>query len=361
MAFFDRFCGKEIKGACQGVVPRETNKKLCESWLIMLKYIGKRLIYMVGVFFVVSVIMFALFNNVPGDRALNQVQAVKGKVTAEQFEVMYENAREKLGLDDPLPVRYVKWMGNLLQGIWVTPLITKDVIDVIGEPLKNTIFINIFATILALAITIPLGIRCAVKKFSKFDNTVQVLTIVGYSVPIYIIGLVLIYVFSVKLGWFPINGMNSPNFQGTGLAFFADRMYYMALPLIVMTVASLGSMTRYVRAAMIDALRMDYIRTARAKGLREKVVIYSHAWRNALLSVVTLIIGWFMNVFMGSIIVEQIFQLNGIGKMYYTTLMNQDWDVALAIQMLYCVITLISNLITDLSYGIVDPRVRINK
>lgn len=328
----------------------------------MLKYVGKRLIYMVGVFFVVSIIMFGLFNNVPGDRALNQIQAMKGKVSNEQFEILYEQQREKLGLDDPIPVRYVKWMGNLLQGdLGYSTFYKKDVADVIGEPLRNTIFINIFATILALGITIPLGIWCAVKKFSKFDNAVQVLTIVGYSVPVYIIALVFMYIFSVKLGVFPISGMNSPNFQGTGLAFFLDRMYYLALPLIVMTIAALGSMTRYVRAAMIDALSMDYIRTARAKGLREKVVIYSHAWRNALLSVVTLIIGWFMSVFMGSIIIEQMFQLNGIGQMYYKGLMNQDYDLALAIQMLYCVITLISNLITDLSYGIVDPRVRVNK
>ena len=328
----------------------------------MLKYVGKRLIYMVGVFFVVSIIMFGLFNNVPGDRALNQIQAMKGKVSNEQFEIMYEQQRDKLGLDDPIPVRYVKWMGNLLQGnLGYSTFYKKDVADVIGEPLRNTIFINIFATILALGITIPLGIWCAVKKFSKFDNAVQVLTIVGYSVPVYIIALVFMYIFSVKLGIFPLSGMNSPNFQGTGLAFFLDRMYYLALPLIVMTIAALGSMTRYGRAAMIDALSMDYIRTARAKGLREKVVIYSHAWRNALLSVVTLIIGWFMSVFMGSIIIEQMFQLNGIGQMYYKGLMNQDYDLALAIQMLYCVITLISNLITDLSYGIVDPRVRVNK
>ena len=287
---------------------------------------------------------------------------MKGKVSNEQFEIMYEQQREKLGLDDPIPVRYVKWMGNLLQGnLGYSTFYKKDVADVIGEPLRNTIFINIFATILALGITIPLGIWCAVKKFSKFDNAVQVLTIVGYSVPVYIIALVFMYIFSVKLGIFPLSGMNSPNFQGSGLAFFLDRMYYLALPLIVMTIAALGSMTRYVRAAMIDALSMDYIRTARAKGLREKVVIYSHAWRNALLSVVTLIIGWFMSVFMGSIIIEQMFQLNGIGQMYYKGLMNQDYDLALAIQMLYCVITLISNLITDLSYGIVDPRVRVNK
>lgn len=317
---------------------------------------------MIGVFFVVSMIMFALFNNVPGDRAMNQVQTMKGKISNEQFQILYEQARDRLGLDDPIPVRYVKWMGNLLQGeLGYSTFYKKDVVDVIGEPLKNTIFINIFATILALGITIPLGIRCAVKKFSKFDNAVQVFTIVGYSIPVYITALVLIYILAVKFQVFPISGMNSPNFQGSGLAFFADRMYYLALPLIVMTVASLGSMTRYVRAAMIDALSMDYIRTARAKGLKEKVVIYSHAWRNALLSVVTLIIGWFMSIFMGSIIIEQIFQINGIGKMYYTGLMNQDYDVALAIQMLYCVITLISNLITDLSYGLVDPRVRVNK
>ena len=140
-----------------------------------------------------------------------------------------------------------------------------------------------------------------------------------------------------------------------------DRLHYLALPVIVMTVAALGSMTRYVRAAMIDALRMDYIRTARAKGLKEKVVIYSHAWRNALLPVITLIISWFMSIFMGSIVIEQIFQLNGIGKMYYVGLMNQDYDMALAVNMLYCIITLLSNLITDLSSGLVDPRVRIDK
>jgi peptide/nickel transport system permease protein len=128
-----------------------------------------------------------------------------------------------------------------------------------------------------------------------------------------------------------------------------------------MTVASLGGMTRYVRAAMIDALRMDYIRTARAKGLKEKVVIYSHAWRNALLAVITLILGWFMSIFMGSIIIESMFQLNGLGWVYYKGLMNQDYDLALAINMFYCVITLIGNLIIDLSYGIVDPRIRVNK
>ena len=135
----------------------------------------------------------------------------------------------------------------------------------------------------------------------------------------------------------------------------------MTLPVLVMTVGSLGGMTRYVRAAMIESLSMDYIRTARAKGLRERVVIYSHAWRNALLPVITVLIGWFISIFSGSLIIEQMFGLNGMGQLYYQGLMNNDYELALAIQMFYVLIALVGQLITDLSYGIVDPRVRVNK
>lgn len=226
--------------------------------------------------------------------------------------------------------------------------------------MKNTIIINIFATVVALGITIPLGIFCAVKKFSKFDNAVQVLTIVGYSVPVYIIGLVLIYFFSVQMGWFPISGMNSlisreraGGHSGQALlSGLAGNRYDGSLLRRHDALCPCGHDRRAAHGLYPYGT---------GKGLKEKVVIYSHAWRNALLSVVTLIISWFMSVFMGSIVVEQIFQLNGIGQMYYKGLMNQDFDVALAIQMLYCVITLISNLVTDLSYGLVDPRVRIDK
>ena len=328
----------------------------------MLKYVGKRILYMIGVFFVVSIILFVLFNNVPGDRALNQVQNLRGKVSDETFQLRYQEAREKLGLDDPIPVRYVKWMGNLLKGdLGYSSFYKKDVKDCLSTPLLNTIQINIVSTILALAITIPLGIHCAVRKFSKFDNTVQVLTIVGYSMPQYIVALVFIFVFAVKLGWFPISGMNTPNFQGTGVAFVLDRLHYLALPVIVMTVAALGSMTRYVRAAMIDALRMDYIRTARAKGLKEKVVIYSHAWRNALIPIVTLVVGWFLSIFSGSVVIEQIFAINGMGKIMITALQSGDNDVILLMQMFYVIIALGGNLVIDIIYGLVDPRVRVNK
>ena len=138
-------------------------------------------------------------------------------------------------------------------------------------------------------------------------------------------------------------------------------MYYLALPLIVMTFCSLGGMTRYVRASMIDALSMDCIKTARAKGLREKVIIYSHAWRNALIPIVTLVVGWFLGIFSGSVVIEQIFAINGMGKVMIEALKSSDNDLILLMQLFYVLIALAGNLIIDIVYGLVDPRVRVNK
>lgn len=327
----------------------------------MAKYILKRIMYMIFVFFIMSFIMFFLYNLIPGDPARAEVESIKGSVTAEEYQLRYEQARERMGLDDPTLVRYKKWMTGLLTGDFgVSSVYNQEVSDLIKVPMKNTVFINVFAIIIALAITIPLGIITAVKKNSFFDNTVQVLTIVGYSIPVFIISLIFIYFFAVKLRWFPVSGMNTPNFSGNFIEMFFDRMYYLALPLMVMTIGSLGGMTRYVRAAMIDSLGMDYIRTARAKGLKEKVVVYSHAWRNALLPVITLIIGWFMSIFSGSLVIEQMFNLHGMGKFYIDALVSQDYNVALAIQMFYIILALVGNLVIDLSYGLVDPRVRVS-
>ena len=234
--------------------------------------------------------------------------------------------------------------------------------ELLKEPMKNTVFINIFATILALGITIPLGIFCAVKRGSRRDVAVQIGTIVGYSLPTFIIAIVFIWLFAVVLGWFPVAGMQTAGYtEWSPMRQFWDRMYHYALPLIIMTFCSLGGMTRYVRASMIEALNMDCIRTARAKGLREKVVIYAHAWRNALIPIVTLVIGWFLGIFSGSLMIENIFALNGVGKMYYTALTTNDNEVVLALQMFYVLLGLLGNLIIDITYGFVDPRIRVNK
>lgn len=339
----------------------------------MTKYVIKRICYMVIVFFVVSLLMYAVYNLIPSDPARAELEPLKRTLKPAEYEERYQQLRDEYGLDDPLLINYCRWMGfmpdkrsgeyeGLIQGnLGESSLYKKPVIEVIPDRIENTLLLNIMSTFLALGITIPLGIYCAVHKKGKLDNAVGVVTIVGYSIPIYIIALVFVWLFAVTCRIFPVFGTQTPGNTYTGMRLFLDKMYYMSLPVIVSTFASLGGMTRYVRAAMIDALSMDYIRTARAKGLREKVVIYSHAWRNALLPVITVIIGWFLSIFGGSLVIENTFALNGMGNLYYQGLMGRDYELALAIQMFYITISLIGQLIMDLSYGLVDPRVRVDK
>lgn len=337
------------------------------------KYIVKRIIYIVVVFFILSFLIYMIYNLLPVDKA---AEAARAEITANRnlnYDERYEYWQHRYGTNGTKFERYLRWLGvypysdgsynGLFQGnLGNSTKFGQPVVEVLIEPMKNTVFINIFATILALGITIPLGIFCAVKRGSKRDVAVQVGTIVGYSLPVFIIAIVFIWLFAVTLGWFPVSGMQTAgSLNWSAWDRFWDKMYHLALPLIVMTFASLGGMTRYVRAAMIEALSMDCVRTARAKGVREKVVIYSHAWRNALLPVITLIIGWFLAIFSGSLMIENIFGLNGIGKIYYDALNGSDNEVILALQMFYIIISLVGNLIIDLVYGLVDPRVRVNK
>ncbi len=337
------------------------------------KYILKRLLYIVLVFFILSMLIYLIYNMLPVDKA---AEAAKAEITANKkldFDERYAYWQAKYGLDGNIFERYGRWLGiypfsdGTFNGIFQGNLgnsshFGKPVAEVLVEPMKNTIFINVFATVLALGITLPLGIFCAVKRGSKRDVAVQVGTIVGYSLPTFIIAIVFIWLFAVLLGWFPVSGMNTAgSAEWSGWRQFVDRMYHLALPLIVMTFCSLGGMTRYVRASMIEALSMDCIRTARAKGLKEKAVIYSHAWRNALIPIVTLVIGWFLGIFSGSLMIENIFALNGIGRVYFDSLTRSDNEVVLALQLFYILISLLGNLITDIAYGFVDPRVRVNK
>ena len=337
------------------------------------KYVIKRILYIVVVFLILSLLIYLIYNMLPVDKA---AAAAKSEIEGNKlldFNDRYEYWKAKYGLDGNILERYGRWLGiypysdgsfnGILQGnLGTSSFYGKPVAEVLAEPMKNTIFINIFATILALGITLPLGIFCAVRRGSKRDVGVQVGTIVGYSLPTFIIAIVFIWLFAVVLGWFPVSGMQTAGSIGwSSWARFWDRMYHFALPLIVMTFCSLGGMTRYVRASMIEALSMDCIRTARAKGLKEKAVIYSHAWRNALIPIVTLVIGWFLDIFSGSLMIENIFALNGIGRVYFDSLTRSDNEVVLALQMFYIIISLFGNLITDIAYGFVDPRVRVNK
>ena len=337
------------------------------------RYVLKRCGYIIVVFLILSFLMYSLYNLIPTDPARQELEAVRKTMKADEYQEVYQRLRKEMGLDDHLVIRYLRWMGfwkhpdgsfdGMLQGNFgYSNVYKRNVVEVIKTPMANTIFINIFVTFAALGITIPLGIFCAVHKGKKFDNATQVITMLGYSIPIYIISLVFMYLFCVVLRVFPIMGTKTPGMEyANGWQELVDMLYHIALPVIVMTFTYLGGMTRYVRSSMIDALGMDCIRTARAKGLKEKVVIYSHAWRNALLPVITSILQWFLAVFSGSVIIENTFSLNGMGKLYWQGLTNMDFELALAIQMFYSVVSLVGSLLIDLSYGLVDPRVRVNK
>lgn len=337
------------------------------------KYILKRLGYMLVVFLILSILMYLVYAMIPYDRARAEVEQFKTvyKNDPEGFEAKYQELRKELGLDQNVIVRYLGWLGvvpingtyqGLLQGDFgYSYMSDRPAQEVLAEPMKNTIFINIFATVLALGITIPLGITCAVHRGGKRDTLVQVGTIVGYSIPVFVTAILFIWLLAIVLPIFPVSGMKTPGSNYTGTQKLLDELYYMCLPLIVMTATSLGGMTRYVRASMTEALSMDCIRTARAKGLREKVVIYSHAWRNALIPIITLVIGWFLSIFSGSIMIENIFGLNGMGRVYINSLQGKDFEVVLLLQMFYVLIGLLGNLVIDIAYGIADPRIRVNK
>lgn len=340
------------------------------------KYILKRLGYMVVVLLILSLLMYLVYAMIPFDRARAEAEQYKAAYKnvpngGVLFEEKVQELRKELGTDQNVFVRYLGWLGvmpingtykGILQGNFgYSYTYDKPAQLVLLTPMRNTVFINIFATVIALGITIPLGIFCAVHRGSKRDTAVQVGTIVGYSIPVFIIAIVFVWLFATILGWFPVSGMKTPGSNYTGIQKFLDELYYMALPLITMTFASLGGMTRYVRASMTEALSLDCIRTARAKGLREKTVVYSHAWRNALIPIITLVIGWFLGIFSGSIMVENIFALNGVGRIYIEALNAKDFEVVLLLQMFYVIIGLLGNLVIDIAYGLADPRVRVNK
>ncbi|MBQ3505316.1 MAG: ABC transporter permease [Clostridia bacterium] len=335
------------------------------------KYIVKRLLYMLAVLIVLSFVIFLIYNLLPVDKAadmaMQEIAADRNLSYAERYAFW----QRRYGLDGGIITRYLRWIGvapyydgsfnGLLQGDLGTSLTYgKPVTEVVKEPLLNTVFFNLFGAVLALTITLPLGVFCARKKGSKRDFAVQVGTIVGYSMPAFIIAILFIWLFAIQLNVFPVAGMSTVGKDYTGFRALLDKLYHFALPILVMTFCSLGGMTRYVRASMLDAMSLDCIRTARAKGLKERTVVRLHAWRNALIPIVSLLIGWLLGIFSGSIMLENIFGINGLGKVYFDALTANDNEVALAMQMFYTVIALLGNLLVDIAYGLVDPRIRVD-
>lgn len=323
----------------------------------MFKYLAKRLLSLIPVVLIISVMLFGIMKMMPGDPVDYMIPP--GSVQdPDLYEELYDVARAKLGLDKSLVSQYFSWMGNMVRGDFgYSSNYKQEVKDVLKEPLRNSIIINVFSISLAFLISIPVGIKSAVKKDSIHDRGWQIFSLVGISMPTFFIGLTLIFVFAIKLGWLPSGGMPYENPGSSG--YYLLYIRHLILPVTTLTLGALAGTIRYVRSAMLEALSQDYVRTARSKGLKEKVVIYRHAFRNALIPVVTIMSFSIVTLFGGSAITEQIFVWNGIGTVLIKSLRVTDHNLVLVLNMFYAVLALVANIIMDLSYALVDPRVKL--
>lgn len=335
----------------------------------MIKYIIKRLLVSLIVLFGVSVLIYTLVRMMPNDYIDNKYheQLLIGTVSQEQIDAF----KALYGLNDNsffgIVKGYLNWLGNALRGDLGTSFkYEKPVADVITTNMWTSFTIALIATILQFLIAIPLGISSATHQYSVRDYTVTVLTMIGISLPTYFLAAIVVKIFSVDLGWFPNSGLVDPSatYPDTVAGWFAelgDKIHHLVLPIFVSVILSIGGLMRYTRTNMLEVLNADYIRTARAKGLSERKVIYKHAFRNTLIPLVTILAGILPSLFGGMMITEQVFGINGIGRLAYTALQDGDIPFVMGYNMFLAVLTVIGTLLSDLMYSIVDPRVNLSK
>lgn len=319
----------------------------------MITYIARRFLQMLIVLFGASVIIFVIIAKAPGDY-------VSSKANISMTEEKKQELKESMGLDKPLGTRYFVWMKNSLQGNFGDSLKFKQpVISVINTYVWNSFILGLTSLIASIVIAVPIGIVSATKQYSFVDGFFTVLALIGISLPAFFLGLLAIKFLAFDIKLFPVGGMTTTGSSNTGISNILDIGYHMFLPFLVLTVVQVGSFMRYTRTSMLEVIRQDYIRTARAKGLKESIVIYKHALRNALIPIVTIIGLSIPALFTGAMITENIFAWPGIGKIAFDCLNARDFPFLMAFNMLIALITLIGNLIADISYAVADPRIRL--
>ncbi|AMR09778.1 ABC transporter permease [Bacillus sp. FSL W8-0445] len=314
----------------------------------MVTYIIRRTLMSIPILFGITILSFAIMKAAPGDPVSLMVDPSIKQADREKFI-------EKYGLNEPEHIQYLKWLGNMVQGDFGTSIVRKGtpVIDLILARLPNTLLLMLVSTILALLISIPLGVLSARRPYSKLDYGITFTSFIGLAVPNFWFGLILIMVLSVNLGWFPTGGVMTLN---SGFSLW-DRIHHLILPAFVLATADMAGLTRYTRSSMLDVLRQDFIRTARAKGFKENRVVYKHGLRNGLLPVVT-IFGLMIPSFIGgAVVTEQIFSWPGLGKLFIDSAFQRDYPVIMAMTVISAVLVVIGNLIADILYAIIDPRI----
>ncbi len=314
----------------------------------MQRYLFGRLLQACGVLFVVSVFTFVLIHSAPGGPAL----LLQPDLSREQMREM----RAQMGLDDPLPVQYARWLGNLVQGKLGRSLSQGlPVTTLIWDRVGATLLLSGAALLVTLAIGIPLGVVSAVRRSSLLDYLITGVTFLGMSIPVFWFGILLIIVFSVQLGLLPSAGMYT-----LGEPFSpVDRLRYLIMPTAVLALANLAQITRYTSSSLLGVLAEDYVRTARAKGLGERVVLLGHGLRAALIPIVTVVGLLLPRLVSGAAITEAIFAWPGMGRLAVDSAVQRDYPLVMGITLMISAMVIASNLLVDVVYGWVDPRIRV--
>jgi len=316
----------------------------------MLSYIIRRLLISIPVLFAVTVVFYLLADLMPGD-------AVTAMMTSEApiSRAALASMRDRMGLDQPWPLRYVRWLQGLLKGNLGYSYITfESVTKAIRTRLPATLELMGVSMLISIIIGSILGIVSALKQYSALDFTLTVCGFIGLSVPVFFLGLILIYVFALRLKVLPVSGMSIP-----GIPFsLADNLRHLALPMFSLSVLRIASFMRYTRSSLLDVLHNEYLTVARSKGLSERRVIMKHALHNAMIPIITVIGLNIPVLFAGAVIIESVFQWPGIGLLYITAVNQRDDPMIMGLAVMSAVVVFLSNLLTDIMYAFVDPRIR---
>jgi peptide/nickel transport system permease protein len=316
----------------------------------MARYLVRRLLIAIPVLFGISLVLFTVLALAPGDPF--EELATNPNVPRE----VAQQLRQKFGLDDPVLVRYGRWLVSMVKGDWGFSFVRRvDVDTLILQRLPTSLWIIGLAQLLGILIALPVGIYSAVRPYSIFDQIATTFAFIGFSLPTFFTGLVFILVFSIQFDWLPF--IYRSDIAATGFAWLWEQAKQSIMPVAVLGLFQGASLTRFTRSAVLDVVRLDYVNTARAKGLSEQVTILKHVVRNALIPVVTLVALQIPNIFTGAVITEQIFRVPGIGSLLIASILSNDTPVIMAITFVYSCLVVIFNLVADLLYGWLDPRI----
>src|SRR6184192_2418939 len=316
----------------------------------MSRYLLRRALVSMPALLGISVVLFTVLALAPGDPF--EELATNPNVPPE----VRQNLRAKFGLDDPLPVRYARWVTSMLRGDWGFSFVSRINVDtLILQRLPVTLVVLGAAQLLAILVAVPIGTYSALRPYSLFDQLATTFAFIGFSLPTFFTGLLFILLFSIYLDWLPF--IYRADISATGWRWYWEHLRQAIMPIAVLGLFQAASLTRYVRSAALDVIRLDYVTTARAKGLGERVVIVKHVVRNALIPVVTLVALQMPAIFGGAIVTEQIFRIPGIGSLLISAILANDTPVIMAVTFVFACLVILFNLLADILYGWLDPRI----